>query len=227
MYAEAHAPLAGCVLWTRTPPAVTARHRVLPDGCLDLIAVDGVPLVAGPDTVAHVVEVVAGQSYTGLRMGPGIGPAVLGVPATELRDRVLPLDELWPAATVRRIAGRLAAADPATVLVEVAAARLAAAGPDPVMRAAARWALAGRPVAAIAGATGLSARHLHRRCQFSFGYGLKTLSRIGRLDRALALARTGLPLARAAADAGYADQPHFTREVRALAGVPPARLLAA
>jgi AraC-like DNA-binding protein len=226
VYAEVRAPLSGCVLWTRSSAAVPSRHRVLPDGCLDLIAVDGTLLVAGPDTVAHLVDVAAGESYTGLRMGPGIGPTVLGVPAATLLDRVVPLDTLWPAAAVRRAAGRLATADPATVLVDVAAGRLARAEPDPVMRAAARWALAGRPVATIADATGLSARHLHRRCQFSFGYGLKTLSRIGRLDRALSLARTGLPLARAAADAGYADQPHFTREVRALAGVPPARLLA-
>src|SRR5262245_10415574 len=74
VYAEARAPLAGCVLWTRSPTPVAARHRVLPDGCLDLIAVGGTILVAGPDTVAHLVEVAAGESYTGLRMGLGIGP---------------------------------------------------------------------------------------------------------------------------------------------------------
>jgi AraC-like DNA-binding protein len=45
------------------------------------------------------------------------------------------------------------------------------------------------------------------------------------MQRALALARTGTPLAEAAARAGYADQAHLTREVRELAGVPPTRLL--
>ena len=72
----------------------------------------------------------------------------------------------------------------------------------------------------------LSARQLHRRCETSFGYGLKMLARIGRFERALALARSGLPLARVAADAGYADQPHLSRDVRALAGVPATTLLA-
>lgn len=47
-----------------------------------------------------------------------------------------------------------------------------------------------------------------------------------RLQRFLASAersRTGL--AAAAADAGYADQPHLTREVVDLTGTTPARLL--
>jgi len=227
VYSEGPAPVSGCVLWRRSRTTAPSRHRVLPDGCVDLIAVDDRLLVAGPDTVAHIADIAAGETYTGVRMGPGIGPAVLGLPATELLDLRVPLEAFWPMATVRRLAGRLADGDPAAVLFEVIAERLARAEPDPVMRAAARWALAGRPVAAIAAGTGLSERHLHRRCQFSFGYGPKTLSRIGRLDRALALARAGAPLSRAATDAGYADQPHFTREVRALAGVPPGRLLAA
>jgi AraC-like DNA-binding protein len=40
------------------------------------------------------------------------------------------------------------------------------------------------------------------------------------LERALHLARSGTPLATVAAVSGYADQPHLSREVRALAGVP-------
>jgi AraC-like DNA-binding protein len=46
-----------------------------------------------------------------------------------------------------------------------------------------------------------------------------------RFDRALALARAGTPLAEVAATAGYADQPHLAREVRALSGVPLRTLL--
>jgi AraC-like DNA-binding protein len=219
--------LPGCVVWSRrSGPA--ARVRVLPDGCLDLIVAGDQLLVAGPDTVAQITELAAGDAYVGLRMAPAIGPAVLGVAAADLVNQRVPLEQVWSPAAARRLAGRVTAGeDPGEVLVAVAAERLAERAADPVMRAAARRALAGEPVATIAAGIGLSPRHLHRRCQVSFGYGLKTLARIGRLDRALGLARAGLPLARVAADAGYADQPHFTREVRALAGVPPARLLAA
>ena len=84
---------------------------------------------------------------------------------------------------------------------------------------------AGRRVDATAGEVGLSARQLHRRCLTSFGYGPKTLGRILRFDRAVALARTGAALACVAATVGYADEAHLCREVRDLAGVPLTELL--
>lgn len=84
---------------------------------------------------------------------------------------------------------------------------------------------AGRPVAATADELGIGARRLHRRSLAAFGYGPKTLARVLRLQRALALARGGTPLAETAVRAGYADQAHLTRDVRELAGVPPVELL--
>nr|EIF93372.1 AraC family transcriptional regulator [Streptomyces tsukubensis NRRL18488] len=42
-----------------------------------------------------------------------------------------------------------------------------------------------------------------------------------RLQRALALVGRGAPYASAAVSAGYADQAHFTREMRALSGMTP------
>ena len=50
-----------------------------------------------------------------------------------------------------------------------------------------------------------------------------------RFRRFLALAESGADadLARIASEAGYADQPHLTRECGELAGLPPAALLAA
>jgi len=72
----------------------------------------------------------------------------------------------------------------------------------------------------------LSERQLHRRSLAAFGYGAKTLGRIRRLQRALAVpvSATG---AAAAAAAGYADQAHLARDVRELAGVPFTALRAA
>jgi AraC-like DNA-binding protein len=60
------------------------------------------------------------------------------------------------------------------------------------------------------------------------GLGPKLVQRIGRLQRFLALAESqGHPyrLAWLAQAAGYADQAHLNREVRALAGVTPRELL--
>ncbi|GGM29030.1 hypothetical protein GCM10012279_54650 [Micromonospora yangpuensis] len=78
---------------------------------------------------------------------------------------------------------------------------------------------------ATAAEVGLGPRLLRRRCQAWFGYGPKTLARILRMRRALALARCGTPLAEVAARSGYADQAHLTRDVRDLAGLPPQALL--
>ena len=111
-------------------------------------------------------------------------------------------------------------------LEQVALDRAAAAGPpDPLLREVVAALDAGRSVAATADRLGLSARQLHRRSLAAFGYGPKTLARVLRLQRALALARAGVPFAETAARAGFADQAHLARDVRELAGMPLGELL--
>lgn len=66
---------------------------------------------------------------------------------------------------------------------------------------------------------------MHRRSLTAFGYGPKTLARVLRLQRALALARSGLPFAETATRSGFADQAHLARDVRELAGMPLGELL--
>ncbi|MFI5837753.1 helix-turn-helix domain-containing protein [Micromonospora sp. NPDC051300] len=244
MYRErAAVRLGGAVRWASVS-AGDGPVRVLPDGCLDLLWSSRAGLlVAGPDRTAQVGRSVPGERWIGLRLPPGVGPAVFGVPAEELRDRRVPLTDLWGRAADDLAERVEAAAEPvgatppltvtdwsavaASVLEEVARARLrAAGGPDPLgARVAARLA-AGATVAATAAEVGLGARALHRRSRLLFGYGPKTLARILRMRRALDLARGGAPLAEVAALTGYADQAHLTRDVRELAGVPPTRLLA-
>ena len=110
----------------------------------------------------------------------------------------------------------------------MAAGRLREAGPpDPVFRRIADALRDGRPVAAVADKVGWSERQLHRRSLAAFGYGPKTLERVLRMGYALQLSRGGVPMASVAARAGYADQAHLAREVKALAGVPLGTLLAA
>jgi AraC-like DNA-binding protein len=205
-------------IWTRTTSTASAgEYRVLPDGCLDVISLDGELIIAGPDTGAHLAFSPADTRYVGLRFAPGVGPAVLGVPAAELRDQRVPLDAVWPAARVRALRHALEAADdPGAVLART----FNGIQPDPWVPATVGWLRAGRSVRDIAADLERSERQLHRRCLHAFGYGPKTLARILRLGRALSLLRRGLTPAEAAAVAGYADQPHLARDVRALAGVP-------
>jgi AraC-like DNA-binding protein len=225
VYTERASRLPGAVVWRRTIEDPVVRP-VLPDGCMDLLWNDGRLLVAGPDTQAYVPE-GGPRHWAGVRFYPGTAPAFLGVPAHELRDRRVELADLWPAAEVRRLRGRIeAAADPMTGLEAVALQRAAdTEPPDPLLLRVVAALDTGRPVAATADELGLGARQLHRRCLTAFGYGPKTLARVLRLQRALALARDGVPLAETAVRAGFADQAHLARDVRELAGMPLSQLL--
>ncbi|GAA1780644.1 helix-turn-helix domain-containing protein [Streptomonospora arabica] len=220
MYRE-RASATGGVVWTGAAEDGDL-HRVVPDGCMDLVWDGGGLLAAGPDTAAYFADWRPGVVFVGLRLPPGAGPAALGVPAHELRDRRVPLEDLWRADEARRLGEAVAlAADPGKLLERAAARRLAATGgADPVMREVAALLDAGASVARAAEATGLSPRRLHRRSLAAFGYGPRTLRRILRFDRALAAAREGTPFAEVAAAAGYADQAHLAREARELAGDP-------
>jgi AraC-like DNA-binding protein len=211
------AHLVRCV-WVRRGTAEEAL--VLPDGCVDVVVRDGRASVAGPDTGPVPVRLAAGDVVTGVRFAPGAAAVALGVPADELRDRRVALEDLWGAAG--RIAGERAGNDP-FALARALAPRLREAMPDPRVRAAAvRLARApATPVPALAAAVDLGERQLRRAFGAAVGYGPKTYARVVRFRVALARVRAGEPLAQAALAAGYADQAHMTREIAALAGRPP------
>lgn len=76
-------------------------------------------------------------------------------------------------------------------------------------------------VGAVADDTGWSREHLTRRLRRRFGFGAADMIRLERFDRAAGHISDGVTLARAAAMAGYADQPHMTREFGRLAGTTP------
>ncbi|MCM2387009.1 helix-turn-helix domain-containing protein [Streptomyces albipurpureus] len=221
MYEERAARLPGAIVWTRTPAEHGHARPVLPDGCMDLIWTPGQLLVAGPDTRSHLPRPTPGTRWAGVRFAPGTAPAVLGTPAHELRDLRVGLDALWGAGSARELTERVdTAADPAAELEAVALAAARRAGPpDPALSEIVRRLDAGDTVAAAADAAGLGTRQLHRRSRDAFGYGPKTLARVLRLQRALALIWRGVPYAAAAVTAGCADQAHLAREMRDLTGM--------
>jgi AraC-like DNA-binding protein len=215
-------------VWSRAASGPPKTLRIVPDACVDVIwhRERGRLFVAGPDTVAHVAASPTGQ-LVGVRFRTGRSPAGLGLPADALRDGRVDLAELWPDRWAR-LADELAA----TSSVEQAQSVLGAAvlagvrrDPDPAVPELLRLARGGARVREMAGAVGLTERQLHRRCLAAFGYGAKVLQRVLRFDQALRLARGGGGLADVAYEAGYADQAHLSREVRALAGVSPTELL--
>lgn len=184
---------------------------------MDLIAVNEKVLVAGPDTTAFVSDQPTATA-SGIRFRPGVLPRLLGVPAAELRDTRVPLRELRPEVSdgsmLAAIEGLLA---------------------DRPKQETSPWSLpmlaevtarlrAGDTVGTVADETGWSARTLQRQCAAVYGYGPAMVRRVLRFRTAANLLRAGIPLADTAFRAGYADQPHLQREVRAFAGVPPSQL---
>jgi AraC-like DNA-binding protein len=224
-YRERAAGVPGVELWERSTAPAATRSRILPDGCLDLIWDGRELLVAGPDSAARWHDSPAGTTYTGLRFHRGLGPALLGLPASEVLDLSPSLAQVWPDAAARPLAERVAR-DPARGLLAWLAEAASDGPADPLGARVHALARRATPVAQMADQLGLSARQLHRRCLPVFGYGPRRLSRILRMTRALDRARAGLPLAEVAAVCGYADQAHLTRELAALAGAPPTSLLA-
>jgi AraC-like DNA-binding protein len=204
--------------------------RILPDACTDIVWRPGAgAFVAGPDTRGRLSSTRPGETIVGARFRPGAGGSALGWPLHELRDRRVPLSELGLG-----VAEEMEEApDPAAALALVAAAafRLAGGGaPDGAVQAAVRGLRdPARRIERLAGDLGLSQRQLHRRFLAAVGYGPKTLQRVLRLRGFLATSAADVDstLARAAFDAGYADQAHLARECRDLTGLTPRELLGA
>ena len=236
MHSYAETPPAGPlravveVAWRAHAGAVPHTQRVLPDGCMDLILHGGRVLVAGPDTTAHLAGSPAGGVTTGLRFRPGALPALLGVPADALRDRRVPLPDVLDPDRSRLLRSTPPGSDggDAAWLARLTVALHAAAGDDrtpaPLPHPALRALAGGMPAAELADRLGVTGRTLHRRCVATLGYGPAVARRVLRFRAAAALLYDGVAPAEVAARTGYADQPHLSREVRALAGVSPASL---
>ena len=76
-------------------PSARATPGVVPDGCVDLVWLGSEGLkVVGADTGPHVVEPL-GSSAAGIRLRPGAAGAVLGLPASEVRDQQVDLSLVW------------------------------------------------------------------------------------------------------------------------------------
>ncbi|MDP8909781.1 MAG: helix-turn-helix domain-containing protein, partial [Chloroflexota bacterium] len=188
-------------------------YRVLPDGCADVIVGFGGAVAVGPADTAVVHRLAAASSCRGLRLRPEAVATFFGVPAHELRNKEIPLDD----AVGARRAGDLLA-----IVLHAAPDHSLEVDP-PVEVADALRLLPMSSVDETAHALGLSSRHLQRLLLEHTGLGPKEHQRVRRLHRFL---DDESQLADAAVAAGYADQSHLTREVTRLCGLPPAALRA-
>ncbi|MFC6576050.1 AraC family transcriptional regulator [Planomonospora parontospora] len=157
---------------------------------------------------------------------------LLGIPLSELANRVIPLEEAlgpWAGTAVERLAGagdrhaRLALLDGLLV-------RRIHTAPDPDPRVGWAWsrlvATGGAAgVAALARELGWSHRHLVARFRDQIGLTPKAAARVLRFEHALDRLRGGARPADTAAACGYYDQAHMNRDFRTMAGASPGELV--
>ena len=161
--------------------------------------------------------------------------ALTGLPIGALAGQLCDLEELsaeLPPA-LRHLPEELSALDSAAEGARLVNRRLMEALADtgaPGPRAVVGHALArlssGSAVATVAHETGLSRRHLGSLVRAECGVSPKQFQRVARFQASLqhwqrAITATRATLADVAADSGYADQAHLTREWSTLAGCTP------
>jgi methylphosphotriester-DNA--protein-cysteine methyltransferase len=202
-------------------------HAIVPDGCVSVaVALVGAQVVAasivGPSTQAHIVPVRREVRHAGIRLHPAAARPLLGIAPAAIANRILPIGAACPghAAWVRETLEKAFAPDARAVLDRALATLVSRSAPlDALVATAAQALLDGHepvPVRGLAEDAGLSERQFSRRFTAAVGLGPKAFA-VVRRQRAAWLAsvmRTGRSLADASLAAGFADQAHFSRDVR-------------
>jgi AraC-like DNA-binding protein len=227
-----------CCVWMNDLSRASARdYHVVPDGCVDIVWTGEHACVAGPDTRPIHEQVRSRGLILGVRFHPGAALPWFGVPLSEILNDRVPLEDFW-GAEARRLEDRvLGAAGPGDSLEAMQRTLLSQLGrigpPDPRiaflrLSASAAHVESGRGrMRPLSEKIGISERSLRRRCDEAFGYGFKTLQRILRFRRLFhfALQNPASNLADLAVEAGFADQPHMSRELQRLCQATPAEFM--
>jgi len=212
------------------PPA---RREVLPDPCVNLAVEPGGCFVHGVGS-GHDVRLLEDRGMVvGTKFRPGGFSGLLPGSVSDLRGRALSMPEAFGAAG-ESLDARLAGAPDIPAMLDAVTDFLQRRRPAPdpnrelTMRIAEAMRRAG-PEASVAGVAAefaVSTRTLQRLFARHVGASPKeVLQRFRRQQAVDLLAEPGRPsLARIAADLGYSDQSHLTRDFRATLGRGPSAL---
>ena len=197
----------------------------------------GTPVRAHVIGALRTVGGAAGNTRSemiGVYFEPGSTLALLQVPAMELTDHVVDLEDVWGAQSAP-LADELAGLDEEARVDRLEAALLKRLRRAPSSRLSidvigiARWARA-EPVSItvrrLADAAGVSRQHLTRVFRQVVGVSPKRYCRLARFQAGLIYAGVGAGVnwAQVAAELGYADQSHMIAEFRELSSLTPEAL---
>jgi len=221
-------------VWIQQTGPEPVLQRNLPTGGAELqCPVGGMPRLVGPLTRAQAEILPPGLTIVGARFWPGAAPPLLGVPAGELADQIVPFDDVQ--AEAQDLAARLAEAPAPDAALQVLQRELVrlqnqAPPPDPLVAEAVRRLMPWQPtgISQLTEDLAISESQLRRRFLAEVGIAPKTLQRTLRFQGYLALAQSmppGRRVADLAAEVGYADHAHLGRECLRLTGLTPRELL--
>lgn len=218
---DALRPWVECI-WTRTDDAPPAEHRILPDGCADLVfdLTHGESDVVGTMTRPLILPPSEPSTMIGVRFNPGRAAAFLRMPLAEITDARVPLNAIWKGWSD----GVLERADFIAMLETELLRRL---DPDRDRRVDAAIARIVQShgtarIDPLAREIGISRQHLARQFLHHVGVSPKTFARVVRFRKLTEVlsARTE-PWAEVALEHGFYDQSHLIADFRELAGTTP------
>lgn len=186
----------------------------------------GYTIIGGARSAPYVRDISLATVSVGAQLAPGAAALLFGIPAGELAERHTSLEDVWGSAATR-MRERLLEVPPQRQL-EVFESLLAERLPKlrglhPAVAQALEHFKVTSDIQRVVVDSGYSHRRFIALFREAVGLSPKVYCRVLRLQSALTHLSTDAPLAALALDAGYSDQPHFTREFRALAGVSPGR----
>jgi AraC-like DNA-binding protein len=193
--------------------------------------------ISGAQQSYQVIDALPGSSMIGAHFKPGGASPFLGMPADELKDKVVELDCLWG-----NLAGEwrdrlLATSKPQeklALLERLLLKRLAAWQRHAEQSQTVLWALArfvSEPqvpsIRAVASGLGISHKHFISRFRTEVGLTPKTFCRVRRFHQVLSQihCKKGVVWTDVAYNCGYFDQAHFINDFVAFAGVNPSAYL--
>jgi AraC-like DNA-binding protein len=207
------------------------RPKVVPFPAVNLVFQRGCSRIIGVSRRRFDGALEGVGQILGVSFHPGGFHAFFPRPLSELSERVLPVDAVFPGADVARLEAEVLASNDDLECVARAEAFLRGHEPrrDPQAELARR--LVDRcardaelvSVEALARTFGLSVRAVQRLFSKYVGVGAKWVVQLFRLHEAIGQLQSARPpsIAELAAALGYYDQAHFVAAFKAVAGQPP------
>jgi AraC-like DNA-binding protein len=191
--------------------------------------------VAGPHSEVFFIERSAQDELLGVHFKPGGAFPFLGVPAGDLHNRYVELDDLWGERDAASIVARLREAPTSQAKFALLEGWLLGVAPRPLARnPAAKFALAElhrdssvRSSADVARTLGISQRRFIQLFRGEIGLTPKLYSRIERFQHVLRRVELvdEVDWVDVATSCGYFDQAHFIHDFREFTGLRPSDYL--